>query len=403
MREMLGHAYRNGFAVGGFDLMSLDFIEAIIGAAENTRSPVILSLAESHFEFYDFELAMAAAEAAAKRAAVPVAIHLDHGTSPESAVRAINHGCNSVMVDASHESLSENVALTRRVVEMAHACGVPVEGKLEYVVGIEGKDAEKHPGQPSYTPDEEARTYVELTRVDFLEVSIGTDHGHVREHPKIDFDKLKRINETLGIPLVFHGDMGLSDEQFHRLIANGVAKINCYTALADVASASIRANAKTRDNGGYTGLMNGVQLAIRTEVKRYMVVWGSAGRAAEVIAECRAWQPVEHLIIYNVEGADDAQVEAMMVRGREVLSRIPGVRRVSTGSAVQGQAKYCFSWLVQFAHLKVIDSYRDHPDHVAFANQLFRPIAGDRISIDFLVQENDGTHKQATDMHRRCA
>ena len=127
MRDMLNHAYRNGYAVGGFDLVSLDFLEAIITAAEHTRSPVILSLAESHFEYYDFELAMAATERAARRASVPVAIHLDHGASFDSAVRAINLGCNGVMVDASHMDFPNNVATTQLVVEMAHACGIGVE------------------------------------------------------------------------------------------------------------------------------------------------------------------------------------------------------------------------------------------------------------------------------------
>ena len=126
MRDMLNHAYHNGYAVGGFDLVSLDFLEAILQTAEHCRSPVILSLAESHFEYYDFELAMAAAEKAARRAAVPVAIHLDHGATHDSAVRAIGLGCNGVMVDTSQASFPDNVAHTRRIVDMAHACGVAV-------------------------------------------------------------------------------------------------------------------------------------------------------------------------------------------------------------------------------------------------------------------------------------
>ena len=140
MRDMLQHAYRNGYAVGGFDLVSLDFLEAILQAAEKCRSPVILSLAESHFEYYDFELAMAAVEKAADRADVPVAIHLDHGASYESAVRAINLGCNGVMVDASQDTFPVNVAQTKRVVDMAHACGITVEGELGYVAGVEGEE-----------------------------------------------------------------------------------------------------------------------------------------------------------------------------------------------------------------------------------------------------------------------
>jgi len=384
MKDMLDHAYRNGYAVGAFDLVSLDFLEAIVHASERTRSPVILSLAESHFEHYDFELAMAATEKAARRAEVPVAIHLDHGASFESAVQAINLGCNGVMVDASQENFPTNVSRTRRVVEMAHACGVAVEGELGYVAGVEGEDAEKHPGDVVYTSVEEARAYVERTQVDCLAVSIGTVHGRLRGKPKLDCDRLKRINEAVGIPLVIHGGTGLADEQFRRLIANGVAKINYYTALSDAAAGVMRAN--TRANGaktGYTGLLRGVREAIGAEVERCQRLFGAAGRAAEVLAQCRSWLPVEHVIVFNVEAASDSEVETMMARGRDVLGAIPGVRRVFTGWAMPEKTKYRFCWLIRFTHAKAAEYYRDHPDHLAFANALFRPVATDRLTIDF--------------------
>ncbi len=383
MRDMLNHAYQNSYAVGGFDLVSLDFLEAIVSAAEAQRAPVILSLAESHFEHYDFELAMAAVEIAAKRATVPVAIHLDHGASLESAVKAINLGCNGVMVDASQENFAENVATTQKIVNMAHGCGVPVEGELGYVAGVEGEDAEKHPGEVVYTSVAEAESYVQQTGVDFLAVSIGTVHGRMQGEPMLDFDRLQAINERLGMPLVIHGGTGLSDEQFRKLIDNGVSKINYYTALADAAGARMRDNAATDADCGYTGLVSGIQDAMRAEIERCMVLWDSAGQADAVLTIAERWQPVHHVIIYNVTEVDDAAVEQMMREGESVLSAIPGVRRVVTANAVQEDAKYQFSWLVEFVHANVIDSYRDHPDHVDFANRLFRPIAGDRISIDF--------------------
>ncbi|HHJ16935.1 MAG TPA: ketose-bisphosphate aldolase [Gammaproteobacteria bacterium] len=387
MKDMLRHAYDHGYAVGAFDLVNLDFLEGILAAAERARAPVILSLAESHFEYFDFELLMPAVEAAAKRATVPVAIHLDHGASIESAVRSIKYGCNGVMVDASHTDLGENIRITRSVVETAHACGVPVEGELGYVPGVEGEDAERHPGEVAYTTLAEARAYVERTCVDFLAVSIGTVHGHMKGKPRLDYQRLKQINEALGIPLVIHGGSGLSDNQFRRLITNGVAKINYYTALADVAGASIRANAKADRAGSYTGLMKDVQGAVSAEVESRMRLWGSAGRAAEVLSRCRPWMPVEHLIIYNVEGIDENRVEMMMAEGRRVLGAIPGVREVVTGRAVQEKAKYRYTWLVRFCHPAVIDSYREHPDHVLFADKLFRPLAAERISIDFRIME----------------
>jgi len=384
MHDMLNHAYRNGFAVGAFDLVSLDFLEAILSAAEATRAPVILSLAESHFEYYDFELAMAASEAAARRATVPVAIHLDHGASFESAVKAINLGCNGVMVDASQEAFSGNVGVTRRLVNMAHACGVSVEGELGYVAGVEGEDAEKHPGEVVYTSVEEAEAYVQKTGVDFLAVSIGTVHGRMKGEPALDFERLRGIDERLGIPLVIHGGTGLSDDQFRRLIANGVSKVNYYTALVDAAGARMCSNVAADARCGYTGIVKGIQDAMRAEIERCMELWGSAGQADAILGVAEAWQPVQHVIIYNVSGKDDAEIAAIMHEGKRILSGIPGVRHVITGTAVRDGAKYRYSWLIEFVHEKVIDSFRDDPVHVDFADRLFRPIAGDRISIDYL-------------------
>ncbi|MEJ2388561.1 MAG: ketose-bisphosphate aldolase [Chromatiaceae bacterium] len=383
MRDMLIHAYRGGYAVAAFDLVSLDFLEAIIKAAEASRAPVILSLAESHFEYFDFELAMAATEAAAKRTWAPVAIHLDHGASLESAVKAIRLGCNGVMVDVSTRPFEENLQCTRGVVDMAHACGVPVEGELGYVAGVEGDDAERHPGEVIYTSPEEATRYVRGTGVDFLAVSVGTVHGRMRGEPQLDFDRLEQINGALGIPLVIHGGTGLSDAQFRRLIERGATKINYYTALSDAAAERIRENVASAEPGGYTTLVRGIQEPMRAEMQRCIRLWGSENRAEELLAACEPWLPVEHLITYNL--AEGADITAMMAEGRRVLGAIPGVREVVTGEAVAEGAAYRYCWNVRFCHPAVIDSYRDHPHHLRFADTVFRPAAADRLSIDFRV------------------
>ncbi len=386
IKGMLQHAYDNGYAVGAFDLVSLDFLEGIISAAERCHSPVILSLAESHFDHYNFKLLTTAAESAAQETAVPVAIFLDHGATLDSAVQAINAGCNGIMVDASHQSLSDNIALTRQVKGMAHACGVPVEGELGYIPGVEGEDAERHPGEITYTTVTEASEYVQQTGIDFLAVSIGTVHGRMQGEPQLDIERLQEINQTLNIPLVIHGGTGLGDDQFRQLIDNGVAKINYYTALSDAASQQIRANAGNDGTGGYTRLTAGVREAISMETERCMRLWGSAGQAGAV---CQPWLPVEHLIVYNVTPISDDEVDGMMAKGRQMLSAIPGVRYVLTGKAVKEDAKYRFCWLVRFVHPAVIDSYRNHPEHVRFADELFRPVAGDRISIDYQLTRSD--------------
>lgn len=384
MRDMLEDAYRNRYAVGAFDLVSLDFLGAIIAAAESREAPVILSLAESHFEYVDFDLVMPAVEAAARRTWVPVAIHLDHGHTLESAVRGIRLGCNGVMVDASQLDFRQNVATTREVADMAHGCGVPVEGELGYVAGVEGEDAEKHPGEIRYTSPTEAKAFVEQTEVDFLAVSIGTVHGRMSGSPRLDLDRLARINAAVGIPLVIHGGTGLSDQQFRDLIARGVTKINYYTALSDAAADRIRVNVETAPAAGYTRLVAGIQRAMTTEMERCIELWGSAGRARELLRRCTPWSAVNHTIIYNLAKDREVDAEAMMAEGRRVLSAIPGVRDVFTGTAVANDALYRYCWNVRFCHPAVIDSYRDHPDHQRFADSLFRPAAGDRISTDFL-------------------
>jgi fructose-bisphosphate aldolase class II len=389
MKDLLDHAHNGGYAVGAFDLVSLDFLDGILQAAENCQAPVILSLAESHFSYFKFQNIMPAVVAAAKRSPIPVAIHLDHGASLDSAVQAINLGCNGIMVDTSNTALEENIRLTRDIVNMARGCGIPVEGELGYVPGVEGEDAERHPGEIAYTTADQARRFVKETGVDFLAVSIGTIHGRMRGKPVLDFERLSGINQTLGIPLVIHGGTGLSDEQFRHLIDNGVAKINYYTALADAAGRAIVANA-SREARSYTALASGVSNAIRLEVERCINLWGGTGQAHAVLEQARPWRAVEHIIIYNVEGLDESGTRAMMAEGRRVLSAIPGVLEVVTAEALRDDAAYRYSWLVRFCHPAVVDSYRNHPDHLAFADQHFRPVAGKRISIDYQDVEEAG-------------
>ncbi len=386
MKDMLDHAYTHGYAVGAFDLVGLDFLEAIVSGAERARAPVILSLAESHFAHFNFELAMPAVEAAARRARVPVAIHLDHGASMESAVKAIRLGANGVMVDTSHLSIFDNIAATRVLVETARACGVCVEGELGYVPGVEGEDAERHPGPVQYTTLAEARAFAERTGVDCLAVSIGTVHGRMKGKPRLDWGRLKEINMALGLPLVIHGGTGLSDDQFRKLITLGVAKINYYTALADVAGDTIHAAARAGARG-YTALLADVRTAVAAEVERCLRVWGAAGRAAEVLDRCRPWLNVEHLVVYNAPNLDEVRLRALMAEGQRVLSAIPGVREVTVGSAAEEGVPYRHCWLIRFSAPEVIESYKQHPDHVDFAGRLFRPAAADRLTTDFRIAD----------------
>jgi fructose-bisphosphate aldolase class II len=366
MRDMLYHAYDNNYAVGAFDLVSLDFLEAVIDAAEDCRSAVILSIAEPHFAHYDFELFLPAVEAAAKRASIPVAIQLDHGSTQESAVKAINLGCNGVMLDVSNQDFSDNIDKTRAFAEMAHGCGVSVVGELGYVAGKEGEGAKQHPGETAFTLPSEAKTYVERTGVDFLAVSIGTVQGRMNGRAKLDYVRLKQLNQSVNIPLVIHGGSGLNEDQFHKLTSNGVAKIDYYTALSDVAAKAMRNRCKENPGGSFTDLKKDVKDAIGKEVQRCLHQWGSAGRAAEVLERCAPWLPVEHHIVHKMNAHSKQSLDSLISEGKQILSRIPGVREVFTGEAIKENSIYRFCWSVRFTHQAALDSFRKHEEFSTF-------------------------------------
>jgi len=162
----------------------------------------------------------------------------------------------------------------------------------------------------------------------------------------------------------------------------GAAMVRHQDTLSHVAAEHLHGAA---GGTGYAELMRGVGDAVRGEAERCLESAASGGHAAAVLSECPAWSSVEHSIVYNLEadGHEASVAEALMRDGRDILAAIPGVREVVTGCAVTEDAPYRYCWIIRFAHAAVIESYRDHPDHVAFANTRFRPVAGGRISIDF--------------------
>ncbi len=381
LKDMLVGARAAGYAVGAYDAVDSRFVEAIIAGAERARAPVILSFAESHFAHYDFPVLMASAEAAAKKAGVPVALFLDHGAGIASAVAAIRHGANGVMVDASHLPFADNVAATRDVAGMAHAVGVPVEGELGYVPGVEGEDAERHPGEIRLTSPEEAARYVAATGVDFLAVSIGTVHGRFSGTPRLDLDRLAAIAKAVAVPLVIHGGTGLADDQFRALIARGVAKINYYTALADAAA---RATREALDAGrNWTAAGDAARAAIAAEVARTSAVFGAAGRADEALAACRPWRNVEHVILFNWSAEAAGREPAFEAEGEAILSRVPGVREAAVGTAIHDDARYRRAWLIRLASAAAESAYMADATHLDYADRVFRKHAQDRIKGDY--------------------
>ncbi len=227
-KEILEDAYQNRYGVGSFNCLSLENAIGAIQAAEELRSPIILQLAEVQFPYSPIELMAPIFLELAENASVPVCVHLDHGQSLETCAKAISLGFNSVMIDSSSLPLEENIALTKRVVEMAKAFGVDVEAELG-MVGTIGVDAAYT--DDVYTNVEESARFIDETGVDALAIAIGNMHGKYVATPRLNIDRLKEIRQRNQLPLVLHGGSGTSVEDFKSCIHNGICKINVATAI----------------------------------------------------------------------------------------------------------------------------------------------------------------------------
>jgi fructose-bisphosphate aldolase class II len=385
MKDLLNHAYSNQYAVGAFEIVNLEFLRAVISAAEQARSPVILNVVEPHFDLFDIEMLMPAVVQAARKSSVPVAINMDHCTSLVSVQSAIRLGCNGVMYDDDSATLPDNISNTKEVVELAHGCGVPVEGRLGYVAGINSDNTSEE--QSVQTSAAEAKVFAERTGVDFLAISIGTVHGQSNGKLRLDFNRLAQINESVGIPLVIHGGTGLTPQQYHKMIERGVAKINYFTAMAQLVVNETRKNLSNK-NASYRDMVANIHEAISTDVQRVMQIWKSAGRAAEVMMQSSTWNNVEHVIVYNSTESDPAVIKVMLSKGREELGSIPGVIDVRIGRTTDDKSKYRYCWLVRFAHESVIERYNTHPIRDAYKKTYFRPIAGDFVTNDYEILDD---------------
>jgi ketose-bisphosphate aldolase len=227
--QMLAEARAQGRAVPGFTAYTLEGIRAIREAAERLGLPVIVQAGSSSFRGVGRESLAAAALAAARQAAVPVGVHLDHSTDREEISACIALGYTSVMIDGSHLPFEENVALTRAVVDEAHAAGVWVEAELGGLAGDE--DASSDAVAAALTDPEEAAAFAQRTGVDALAVAIGTVHGFSATPVVVDLDRLRAIAGRVTVPLVLHGASGLPDDVLTAAVAAGVAKVNVNAEL----------------------------------------------------------------------------------------------------------------------------------------------------------------------------
>lgn len=241
LKELMEDAEKGGYAVGAFNVSNLESLMAIMQAAEETGRGVILNYAEVHAPFLSMEQAALIMLDAAKKAKVPVCVHLDHGSSMESCIQAIRLGFTSVMLDASAEDYETNVRETKEIVRLAHSVGVTVEAELGHIFSSDmglaesPKEAETlesfDSAEDVYTDPATAKDFVERTGVDVLAIAFGTTHGIYTKKPKLDLERITKIKEAVDIPFVMHGGSGLSKEEFQTAIRNGIRKINYYTYM----------------------------------------------------------------------------------------------------------------------------------------------------------------------------
>ena len=223
-------AQRNKYAVGAFNVENMEMVLAVLEAAEETNSPVIMQTTPGTVKYAGADMYFANIRAAARRTRIPVACHLDHGNSLAIAVKALHAGYTSIMIDGSKLPFEENIALTKTVTEICHAVNIPVEAELGRVGGKEdGLDNTQ--SENPYTDPDEAKIFVEKTGCDSLAVAVGTAHGVYKGTPQINFDVLAKIREVVNIPLVLHGTSGVPDEQVIRCVSMGMCKVNYATDL----------------------------------------------------------------------------------------------------------------------------------------------------------------------------
>ena len=273
MNEFLPKAKANKFAVGQFNMNNLEFAKAITEAAMQEKSPFIFGVSEGALKYMGIEYTVAIAEAAAKESGLPIALHLDHGSTFEVAMKCIRAGFSSVMFDGSHHPYEENIRLTKEIVKAAHAMGVSVEGELGTIGGVED-DISVDEADAALAKPEEAIRFYEETGVDALAIAVGTAHGMYKGEVKIRYDIIEEVAKAIPVPIVLHGGSGVPDEAIRRSIEAGVGKINVNTenqvACTDAIREILAKDAKVYDPRKYlTPAKNAMVEVVRSKIRLF--------------------------------------------------------------------------------------------------------------------------------------
>ncbi|MGC4020117.1 MAG: class II fructose-bisphosphate aldolase [Muricomes sp.] len=235
--QMLQDAQAGGYAVCAFNVENMEMVKAVLSAAEELRAPVMLQTTPSTIKYGSLETYAAIVAAEAKKATVPVCLHLDHGSSFELAVQAMKAGYTSVMIDGSHEDFENNIAVSKKVADVARAIGIPVEAELGKVGG---KEDDLEAELDTNTDPSEAKEFVERTGVTSLAIAIGTAHGFYEGTPVLDKERISEVKKVVSVPLVLHGSSGLTDEDVSECVQRGMCKVNFATELRAAYTAAVK-------------------------------------------------------------------------------------------------------------------------------------------------------------------
>lgn len=281
LNDVLIPAKKKRYAVGLFNAVNLELARGIIGAAEAANSPVIMGTAEVLFPYGPLEEVSYYLIPMAKKARVPVVIHLDHGLNYDTCIKALELGFSSIMYDRSTDSYEENVRKVREIVQIAHSRGATVEGELGHVGDNEGSsEGSSHMEDPSryFTDPKMAKDYVDRTGIDALAVAVGNAHGAYKLPPKLDFERIRTIAKTIDVPLVLHGGSGLTDNDFKRAIREGISKVNIFTDI-NVAAAEAEFKRFSDAGKGITDLIPVAVEAVKQETMKKMQLFNSVNKA----------------------------------------------------------------------------------------------------------------------------
>ena len=275
--EMFKKAYDGGYAIGAFNVNNMEIVQGITEAAKEVNAPLILQVSKGARAYANHTYLVKLVEAAIIETGLPICLHLDHGSSFELAAQALRAGYTSVMIDGSHEDFEGNVAVTKKVADMANAMGIPVEAELGKVGG---KEDDLEAEADTNTDPEEAREFVERTGVTSLAVAIGTAHGFYASTPVLDKERVSEIKKVVSVPLVLHGASGLSDDDVRECVQRGMCKVNFATELraayTDAGKKLLAEKPETFDpkKFGVVGME-----AVKELVKGRMKVLGCEGKA----------------------------------------------------------------------------------------------------------------------------